>query len=126
MIILNTRLMRPTKYPVLQVFLPLIYYCFNFVNTEASGRDFLELGPDDLDELFKKNHVVFGGLLGVTDHLFDGIQVPEEFHVFVKLHQNYTALTVWDALPLTSNRLVYRRSQVICRCFLDHCIGYRR
>ena len=90
------------------------------------ARDFLELGPDDLRALFIKNRIVFGGLLRVSEHLFDGLQIPEEFHVFAKLHQKHNALNVRDDLPLASNRLVHRGSKVICICFLDNCNGYGR
>ena len=58
------------------------------------ARDFLELGPDDLGELFIKNRIMIGGRLRVTEHLFDGLQIPEEFHIFAKLHQKHTALNV--------------------------------
>lgn len=87
------------------------------------ARDFLELGPDDLRGLFIKNRIVIGGRLRITEHLFDGLQIPEEFHVFAKLHQKHAALNVRDDLLLTSNRLVHRGSQVICLFFLDNCNG---
>jgi len=87
------------------------------------ARDFLEIGSDDLRGLFIKNRIVIGGRLRVPDHLFDGLQIPEEFHVFAKLHQKHTALNVRDDLLLTSNRLVHRGSEVICLCFLDDCNG---
>ena len=90
------------------------------------ARDFLKIGPDDLRGLFIKNRIVIGGRLEVTEHLFDGLQIPEEFHVFMTLHQKHTALNVRDDLLLTSNSLVHRGSEVICLCFLDNCNGYGR
>ena len=87
------------------------------------ARDFLELGPDDLRGLFIQNRIVIGGRLRVPEHLFDGLQIPGEFHVFAKLHQKHTALNVRDDLLLTSKCLVHRGSKVICLCFLDDCNG---
>ena len=58
------------------------------------AKDFLELRPDDLRGLFIKNRIIIGGRLRVTEHLFDDLQIPEEFHIFAKLHQKHTALNV--------------------------------
>ena len=58
------------------------------------AMDFLELRPDDLRRLFIKNRIIIGGRLIVTEYLFDGLQIPEEFHIFTKLHQKHTALNV--------------------------------
>jgi hypothetical protein len=79
-----------------------------YINVEAmGGRDFLELGPADLERLFKNNHFVIGGRLRLSEHLLDGLHVPGEFTVFLNLHQKYNAMNVSYHLLPTTNFVVY-------------------
>jgi hypothetical protein len=70
-------------------------------NSAAVSKRYLDVGPDDLSNLFKQGNFTFGGEFTLPEELLDGITIPESFYKVIRIYDKYSLFDVSHTVDLT-------------------------